>query len=161
MCRVASRLALVMILLGFVVSGCSSPKLYGTLQQNEAMVKHYDVPPQDAFRATKEALLYSGYSIKQEDTQNLTLETYWHPTTADSHYVEVFRRKDFGTVGAYYRLVVKVSPRRKGSSVSITNVAKSFISNVKSSQREEDKVFAKINDFTRKRDIQVTNIGLQ
>ncbi len=143
------------------VWGCSKPALYGTTMENQPVVKYLNVPPQEAFRAAKEALLFRGYSIKQEDTANLTLETYWQPTTADSHYVEVFRRKDFGTVGAYFRLYVKVKPRHSGSSVSITNVAKSFISNVKTSEREETEVMDKIADFTRQRDIQVTNIGLQ
>jgi hypothetical protein len=91
----------------------------------------------------------------------MTLETYWQPTTADSHYVDVFGREDYGTVGAYYRLAVKVTPKGDGSRVGITNVAKSFISDLKSSGREEDRVFEKISDFTRKRDIKVTNIGLQ
>lgn len=144
-----------------LAAGCSKPALYGTLQESESVTRYYQVPPQQALRAAKEALLYLGYSIKQEDDKNFTLETYWQPTTADSHYVEVFRRKDFGTVGAYYRLVVKVTPRRSGSRVSITNAAKSYISNLKTSHREEDRVFSKVDDFTRKRDIQVTNIGVQ
>jgi hypothetical protein len=64
-------------------------------------------------------------------------------------------------VGSYYRLLVKVSAQGNGSRVGITNVAKSIISNLKSSKREEEELFFKIADFTRKRDIQVTNIGLQ
>jgi len=160
--RVVSKLGLGFFLLSLVAAwGCSKPALYGSTMESPPMVHYFDVPPQEAFRAAKESLLFRGYSIKQEDAQNFTLETYWQATTADSHYVEVFRRKDYGTVGAYYRLFVKIKPRNNGSSVSITNVAKSFISNVKSSQREETEVMDKIADFTRKRDIQVTNIGLQ
>jgi len=160
--RLKSLLVLTLVLVGGVGLGaCSKPALYGTLQENESITRYYQVPPEQAFRAAKEALLFLGYSIKQEDDKNFTLETFWQPTTADSHYVEVFRRKDFGTVGAYYRLAVKISPRRSGSSVSVTNFAKSFISNVKTSQVEENRVLHKMDDFTRKRDIQVTNIGLQ
>lgn len=140
---------------------CSKPALYGTTQESESVVKYYSVPPKQAFRAAKEALHYLGYSIKQEDPQKLFLETYWQPATADSHYVEVFGRRDYGTVGAYYRVVILIKSRANGSSLKITNVAKSIISNVKSSNREEDKIVSKINDFTRRRDIQVTNIGLQ
>ena len=151
-------------LLSFVLiagAACSKPKLYGTIQEAKEVVKFYQVPPEDAFRAAKEALAFRGYSIKTIDETNKTIETYWQPSTADSHYVEVFGRRDYGTVGAYYRLSVKVSPRANGSSVAITNVAKSFISNLKSTERVEDEVFEKISDFTRKRDINVTNIGLQ
>lgn len=150
--------AFILVLIFF---GCSKPALYGTLQENEAMVKYYQVSPEAAYRAAKEALVYLGYSLKKEDPEKKFLETFWQPTTADSHYVEVFGRRDYGTVGAYYRMVVKITPRRGGSQVSIINAAKSFISNLKSSQRQEVLVFEKVDDFTRKRDIQVTNIGLQ
>ena len=149
----------VLLLLG--TAACSKPKLYGQIQESEAIVKYFAVPPADAYRAAKEALIFRGFSLKEADDANMTLETYWQPTTADSHYVLVFGRRDFGTVGAYYRMAVKVTPQGSGSKVSITNVAKSFISDLKSSNREEDELFIKVSDFTRKRDIQVTNIGLQ
>lgn len=154
------RILLVSLTL-VAASACNKPKLYGTIQEAKEVVKNYQVPPEDAFRAAKEALAFRGYSFKTVDETNKTIETYWQPSTSDSHYVEVFGRKDYGTVGAYYRLVVKVTPRANGSSVSITNVAKSFISNLKSTERVEEEVFEKISDFTRKRDINVTNIGLQ
>lgn len=151
-------------LTAFLLAGaaCSKPALYGTLQESKPIVKYYQVSPEEAFRASKEALLFLGYSMKQEDQAQGLLETYWQPSTADSHYVRVFGQKDFGTTGAYYRIVIKITPRGSGGSeVSMTNAAKSYISNLQSSGEEEDKIFAKINDFTRKRDIQVTNIGLQ
>jgi hypothetical protein len=156
----ALRLLVVLLLLGGAAA-CSKPKLYGSIQESESIVKYFAVPPVDAYRAAKEALIFRGYSLKQADDTAMTLETFWQPATADSHYVLVFNRKDFGTVGAYYRMAVKVTPQGSGSKVSITNVAKSFITDLKSSQREEDELFIKISDFTRKRDIQVTNIGLQ
>ena len=155
------RVILTLVMAGFLLS-CSKPKLFGTLQPSDPVVHNYSVPPQDAFRAVKQALFLNGYSVKEADEAKMTLETYWQPATADSHYVLVFGERDYGTVGAYYRLVVKVSPRgTNGSQVSITNVAKSFISNIKSSDRREDAVLEKVDDFTRKKDINVTNIGLQ
>jgi len=156
----ALRVLPVLLLLGSLIA-CSKPKLYGSVQESEAIVKYYAVPPADAYRAAKEALIFRGYSIKQSDDAAMTLETYWQPSTSDSHYVLIFGKKDYGTVGSYYRMAVKVTPQGSGSKVSITNVAKSFITDLKSSNREEDEVFIKIADFTRKRDIQVTNIGLQ
>ncbi|MFO1462740.1 MAG: hypothetical protein U1F66_03115 [bacterium] len=156
----ATRIVLALGI-GLSFAACSKPKLFGTNQPADPVVKYYSVAPADAFRAAKEALVFRGYSLKEENNQDFTLETYWQPTTADSHYVLVFGRRDYGTVGAYYRLAVKVTPQGSGSKVSITNVARSFITDLKSSNREEDEVFSKISDFTRKRDIQVTNIGLQ
>ncbi len=156
------RILALSLLVGLIVPlGCSKPKLFGTIQEAEEVVQYFEAPPAEAFRATKEALVFRGYSIKEDDETNLSLETFWQPSTADSHYVNVFGRRDYGTVGSYYRLAVKVSAQGNGSRVGITNVAKSIISNLKSSHREEDEVFLKVADFTRKKDIQVTNIGLQ
>lgn len=152
----------LMILFLSAGAACSKPALYGTLQESPPIVRYYQVSPQDVFRASKEALLFLGYSVKQEDPAQGQLETFWQASTADSHYVLVFGRKDFGTTGAYYRIVIKIKPRGQGGSeVTMTNAAKSYISNLKSSTEEENKIFSKIDDFTRKRDIQVTNIGLQ
>ena len=156
----ALRLAMLLPI-GLSLWACSKPALYGTVQEAEPVVKYFAVPPEESFRATKEALTNRGYSLREVDDKNFTLETYWQPTTADSHYVLVFGRRDYGTVAAYYRLAVKVTPQGNGSKVAIANVAKSFITDLKSSHREEDEVFIKVSDFTRKRDIQVTNIGLQ
>ncbi|MCB1215202.1 MAG: hypothetical protein KDK66_06980, partial [Deltaproteobacteria bacterium] len=117
--------------------------------------------PQTAYQAAKESLAYLGYSLREDNEQSKSLQTHWQPTTSDSHYVEVFNRKDFGTVGAYYYLAVNVIPRGQGSVVTLRNVAKSVISNLKSSRREETRFFGKMADFTRAKDIEVTNIGLQ
>ncbi|HCU26002.1 MAG TPA: hypothetical protein DF383_13375 [Deltaproteobacteria bacterium] len=149
------------VVVGFGLVACNKPKLFGTTQAAPEVVKYFAVPPTDAFRATKEALVFRGYSLKQVDESKMTMETYWQPSTADSHYVLVFGKPDYGTVGSYFRLAVRVTPQGSGSRIGITNVAKSFISNVKSSGRLEDQVFEKVADFTRKQDIQVTNIGLQ
>ena len=151
----------VLLASAIVFSACSKPKLYGTLQNSEKLVRYYQADPDETFRAVKQALLFQGYSLKKVDEESRSLETYWQPTTSDSHYVEVFGRKDFGTVGAYYRIQVKVEEWNNGSRVSLVNVANSIISNLKSSYREEDRVLTKVDDFTRRRDIQVTNIGLQ
>ncbi|MCE9625555.1 MAG: hypothetical protein K8R69_08930, partial [Deltaproteobacteria bacterium] len=156
----ALRIAMLLPI-GLCLLACSKPALYGTVQEAEPVVKYFAVPPAEAFRAAKESLAFRGYSLKEVDDKNFTLETYWQPTTADSHYVLVFGEPDYGTVSAYYRLAVKVTQQGNGSKVAITNVAKSFISDIKSSHREEDAVFIKVSDFTRKRDIQITNIGLQ
>ena len=152
------KIFIALLLLGAFVA-CSKPKLYGTIQKNPSVVRDYVVPPEEAFRAVQEAIEERGYSIKQRDGREL--ETYWQPTFADSHYVEVFGRKDFGTVGAYYYIEARIEPSATGSRVVLTNIANSFIANLKSSNREEERIFDKVDDFTRKRDIKVTNIGLQ
>lgn len=157
--RVLSRLAILFSLV-LIFSACNKPALYGTVQESDSITQNFKAPPPAAFEAAKHALVYLGYSLKQENPEQGILETYWQPTKAGSHYVSVFGRRDYGTVGAYYQLRVKVRPRGEGSAVSVANISKSFISNLKSAEREEREFLSKVDDFTRK-DIQVTNIGPQ
>ncbi len=152
--------ALSLVALGMV--SCGKPRLFGKDQAVVPIIKNYPVDVKGALKATKEALAYNGYAIQSEDDAQGILETHWQASTSDSHYVDFFNRRDMGTVGSYYKLVVKVSPKGQADSqVEISSVAKSIVSNLKSTGVEENKVFSKIGDFTRKSNIEVTNVGLQ
>lgn len=144
-----------------LLTHCGKPRLFGQEMEINPIIKNYPVGAQAALVAAKEALAYNGYNIQKEDDEKGLLETHWQPTTSDSHYVLLFDRQDRGTVGAYHKLVVKVTPKGNNSQVEIYSLAKSFVSNLKSTKIEEEKIFAKIADFTRKANIDVTNVGIQ
>jgi len=140
---------------------CGKPRLFGKDMAIEPIRKDYAVDAKVALQAAKEALEINGYSVQKEDDSKGLLETHWQASTSDSHYVIVFNRQDRGTVGSYHKLVVTVSPKGSGSQVEIYSLAKSFVSNLRSTGIEEEKVFSKLADFTRKNNIEVTNVGLQ
>ncbi len=144
-----------------VFGACGKPRLFGKEMSGRPIVKVFQVDPDSAYASAKEALVFQGYDLSKDDSNEKTLETHWQPATSDSHYVDFFERQDRGTVGAYHRLVVKVKPKGNDSEVEIYSLAKSIISNLKSTGIEEEKVFTKIADFTRKHDIEVTNVGIK
>ncbi|MBL7686201.1 MAG: hypothetical protein JNK65_09255 [Deltaproteobacteria bacterium] len=154
---------LTLILLSTVVlTSCGKPRLFGKEMTLEPVTKVYPVKPIDAVKAVKEALAVNGYNVQKQDLPHGILETHWQPTSSDSHYVVVFGRQDRGTVGAYHRLLIEVCPVGSDSStVKIVSQAKSIISNVHSTGIEEEKIFDKIADFTRKANIDVTNVGIR
>jgi hypothetical protein len=141
--------------------GCGKPRLFGKEMEITPIIKVFPLNVQDAIKSAKEALAYNGYNVQKEDDKEGLLETHWQPTTSDSHYVVVFNRQDRGTVGAYHKLVLKITPQGNDSKIEIYSLAKSIISNLKSTGIEEQKVLAKIADYTRKPDINVTNVGIQ
>lgn len=158
--QIVCSLLVMVFLMGLL--GCGKPRLFGKDQASDPIVKIFPIDSKAAFQAAKEALAFNGYNIQTEDDKQGILETHWQPSTSDSHYVWVFNRKDRGTVGSYHRLIVKVTPKGTNESqVEIYSLAKSFISNLKSTGVEEQKVLAKIADFTRKANIDTTNVGLQ
>lgn len=155
-----------MLALGiFVLSGlahCGKPRLFGKEMEIRPILKTFSVEPKLVLKSAKEALALQGYNLAREDLAHGVLETHWQSTTSDSHYVNFFNRQDRGTVGAYHKLIIKITPEgKKSSRVEIYSLAKSIISNVISTGIEEEKVLKKIDDFTRKQDIQVTNVGIQ
>ena len=154
--------ALAFLILLATLAHCGKPRLFGKEMAVNPIKKTFPVDTKAAFAATKEALAFYGYNIQKEDEKTTTLESHWQPTTSDSHYVIVFNRPDYGTVGAYHKLVVKISSKGTNQSeVEISSQAQSIITNLVSSGNEENKIFAKIADFTRKPSIEVTNVGLQ
>lgn len=155
-------LLLVLGLMAVNLSSCGKPRLFGKDQEVKPVIKTFPVDTKASLAAVKESLNYNGYAIQSSDDATGTLETHWQPSTSDSHYVEFFNRRDMGTVGAYYKLVIKVTPKgQNDSQVEVSNVSKSIVTNLKSTEMEEDKILTKVGDFTRKSNIEVTNVGLQ
>ena len=154
----------VVLILWFISAasaGCGKPRLFGKEMEVRPITQSFPVDAKTAFKATKDALAFYGYDVQKEDEKASTLETHWQPTTSDSHYVIVFNRPDYGTVGAYHKVVAKISSQGNQSTVEIYSQAQSIISNRVSIGHEEHKILTKIADFTRKPNIEVTNVGLQ
>lgn len=155
------QIALLMMVF-IALAGCGKPRLFGKEMEIHPITQTFPVDAKMAFKATKEALAFYGYDIQKEDENTSSLETHWQPATSDSHYVIVFNRPDYGTVGAYHKLVAKITSKGTNESqVEIYSQAQSIISNLVSSGIEEHKVLTKVADFTRKPNIEVTNVGLQ
>ena len=138
---------------------CSKPLLFDTVQNMKPLVKFVEADQAQVVSAAKQALESNGYRVQNETANQL--ETGWQPTTADSHYVAYFERQDRGTVGAYHKLVLNFSSEGGKTRVEIASIAKSIVSNLQSTQIEENKVLKRIQDFTRPANVQVTNVGIR
>lgn len=157
------KLSVFLVLISAItLSSCGKPRLFGKEQEIAPVSQSFPIDTKSALTAVKESLQYNGYAIQSSDDAKGVLETHWQPSTSDSHYVDFFQRKDRGTTGSYYKLVIKVSPKGQADSVvEVSNVAKSIVSNLKSTGMEEEKILTKVGDYTRKSNIEVTNVGLQ
>ena len=74
-----------------IAGACSKPKLYGTIQEAEPVTKYLQVPPEEAFKASKEALAAQGYSlvggrVAYVDHQRAAVVVYRH----GAHIINVF-----------------------------------------------------------------------
>ncbi len=142
------------------LAACNKVILHSHDKDFDPAVKTFSVPPEDALKAAKEALLSRGYRIHDEDKEKI--RTAWLSTKADSHYVDLFDRKDYGTIGAYFRIVVHVTEKNGKSEVEISAPIRSVITGrVRTSYYEEKRILAKMTDLLRKDDFEITNVGVE
>jgi uncharacterized lipoprotein len=142
-------------------ASCNKAILYSKDREMEPVTKVFSEAPAETYQAAKRALLRLGYKIHREDEGQGTIETGWLPTKASSHYVDLFDRQDYGTVGAYYKIQLAVREKGAKAEVEISAPVRSIVGRIKSAGSEEKKVLNKIADLLRKEDFEITNVGVQ
>jgi hypothetical protein len=146
-----------------VSASCTKVLVHGRDKDMDPVTQLYSTSPEVAYKTGKEALIRLGYKIENEDDKTGTLITNWNSTKATSHYVDLFDRKDYGTVGAYYRLKLQVTESTAGKTqVAVSAPVRSLITGrMRTSNREEKKVLKKIRDLLRSDDFEMTNVGVE
>lgn len=150
----------ISLLLIFTLLGCNKAVVHGKVRPIAPIAQTYSSSTTETFAAAKKALTLLGYEIKEEDATEGLLRTDWRSTKSSSHYTELFDQKDYGTVGAYYRLEVKVGEQDGKGKVWVSAPVKSLVGHQKSTTTEEKKVLQKIGDLLRSPDFEMTNLGV-
>lgn len=140
--------------------GCTKTFSVAKPQNLPAYQATFAVSPNDLYYALRWALTNHGYPIADEDFQNGVITTHYVPVTATSHYVDVFGRKDFGVTNSHHQLEARLMPKEGVTIVTLHSRAQSVAQPFRSTGDEERKILAKMGDYLRKKNIQVTNLGL-
>lgn len=151
---------LPLLLLTLLIGGCNRAIVHGRERPIEPLSRSYPQPVDQTFQAAKQALTQLGYEIRQEDKGEGLIRSSWVSTKATSHYTDLFDQKDYGTVGTYYRVELKVTAHNGKSQVTVGLPVKSLVPHQKSTYREERRVLRKIADLLRKDDFEMTNLGV-
>lgn len=160
--RVFKKIGKIGFALGLVclLAHCAKPLLYGKVQKVAAVRESFAYSYDEVYAATLWALEQEGYSIEESSKERGTIITDWTPSTPDSHYVEVFGRRDYGTTASYYHLDIALyQDDQKKIQVVVRSVAKSVVTRLFSTQIEEHHVIDRIQNYLRGRDIDLTNLG--
>ena len=164
--RKVNRLALVLAILlaGVILNGtltaCAEPLLYAKTQQVIAVTRSYTQGYDKVFDAAKWALIREKYSIIDESRSRGTLITNWTPSTPDSHYVEVFGRRDYGTTGSYYHLDLAIYQDHGHIQVVVRSITKSLVNRLHSTGITENKILDDTHTYLLGKDIEITNLGI-
>lgn len=154
------KLILGLVAISFL-GACNKAILYSRDKAMPPVSQTFKTSTPDAFKAVREVVKNMGYKIEREDEKQGSLITGWLSTKTDSHYIDLFDKRDYGTIGAYYRLEVRVTDQEGKALVEIAAPTRSVISGrLKSSHIEEEKVLAKVTDLLRREDFEMTNVGV-
>lgn len=160
--RIFKTLFLIIILSG-VAAGCAKPLADAKTYTMKPVVRVIPSDPNTIYYGIKWAMDEMGYPLGEEDLVGGVVESKWVPVGAASHYVDVFKRKDYGaTDGAYYKMNIRIIPGvAGGSEVRAWTEVKSLVINVKSTGDKERTILQKIAEHSRGNMIKVTNIGVE
>lgn len=143
------------------LGACAHPMIRASVTPMDPVERQYAADPNRCYYAVRHALAARGYPVAQEDLPGGVITTAWVPTTADSHFLQPFRSRDYGTTGGYHQLEVRVVPSASGrTQVVVTSRCKSVAAFLVSSGVEEGAVLAAIGDYLRSAEVEVTNVGV-
>ena len=153
----------VLVLVAVLPSvSCYKVLVHAKDKEQEAVTELYGSSVPETLKVGREALSRLGYRIEREDSAENTLYTGWQSAKPTSHYVDLFDHRDYGTVGAYYRIKLTAEERAGKTQVSVSAPTRAIISGrLKTSFQEEKRVLKKIRDLLRTDDFDITNVGVE
>lgn len=153
--------AMACALLLFLLPSCSKPMADAKVAKDvEYVSRDYAADANDIYYAVRWALVECAYPLANENMQDGIITTAWVPITSNSHYVEIFGRRDFGVTNSYHQIEIQVVPEDGRTRVKSGSRFKTMVANMKSSGVEERKILDRIGDRLRKTEPEVTNLGI-
>lgn len=141
---------------------CTSVMVYATDHTTEAVTKKYTGDAMTVYEKSKKALENLGYDITSADDYQYQITTGWRPVKSDSHYLELFKRKDYAASdGSYYQLAVNCVSEGSYTRVDVKTTVKSAAGKLSSSKSLEKSFLSRLDDALRSPQIQVTNVGVE
>lgn len=148
-------------LICFSVIACTKVVVYGVDTVTEAVTERYSSNVATAVQKAEEALKSLGYHVLQVDHATGRIKTGWRPVKASSHYLTLFKRREYSaSQGAYYQLVVDVREDGPWVAVSVATLVKSVAGRLSSSHVVEKAFLKRFSDFMRSPQIEMTNVGV-
>lgn len=145
-----------------LTQSCAKPLAEGHLLATPPVTKVFAKDANSIYYAAKWAMGQMGYPEGSEDLAGGVVESKWVPTTASSHYIDTVGGKDYGAIGAYYKLVITIVPVDNGENrVEIATKVKSLVNGVQSTGNKERELLAHVAHHTRSFEANVTNLGIE
>lgn len=153
-----------LILFWTIFSGqlCTKEIIYAKNYFTQPYKAYFQTDKASVIKAIEKTLDRFGYEIQHLNEEKGSFITSWRPVEGDSHYFNLFGRKDYGmTDGAYYQLTVDTYQEGNQLKVTVGTTVKTIVGKLHSSGKVERKVIAQLNDYLRSPQIEMTNVGVK
>lgn len=158
--RVLFNLILVACWMSLSGQLCTKKIVYSRDFFTQPVVRDYEHNRATVWDAVQSTLERMGYPINRLEGEG-RIETGWLPVEADSHFVNLFERKDYGlTDGTYYQVIVDMEESGSILRVAISTTVKSIVGKVESTKKIERRIFRQLDDVLRSPQIEMTNVGV-
>ena len=138
---------------------CTKPMVIGHDRPTEPIRKGFSSPSVAVFEAAEQALKQMDFKVEYADQDQGVLRTGWVPTTADSHYIELFGQKDFGVTNSYYHLAIRIEEGGEKVVLEVSAPLRTMVAKMQSSHFQEKRFLSKVKNLLRSADFKVTNVG--
>lgn len=157
------KVCLLLIVSFFATAGaCTKVVTYGKDFKTNAISHTFSSNSAIAMELSKKALETLGYKIENYNLESGQIVTGWQPTTSGSHFLRLFKRKDYsGNAGVYYQFNVVVTEQTTGVLVSAYTTIKSIVGPLESSKQLENKFFKQLKTYMRSPQIIMTNVSVE
>ena len=160
-CKILKIVLVLTAIVGTTVQ-CTKVMVYASDHPTEAVSKKYSGDSMVVYEKSKKTLETLGYTLTTTDDYQHQITTGWRPVKSDSHYLGLFKRRDYAASdGSYYQLNVTCVSESSGTRVDVKTIVKSVSGKLSSSKSIEKNFLSHLDNAVRSPQIEVTNVGVE
>lgn len=160
--KVLILIGVVFISFSFSAQTCTKEIVYGRDYYTTPKKAYFQADRTEMMESIQKALEQQGYEVQNIDESKGRVTSGWRAVEVDSHYFDLFGRKDYGSSdGAYYQVMVDLMEEGAQTKILVSTKVKTIVGKLESSGKVERRLLETIEDFLRPPQIELTNVGVR
>ncbi|MBI4411696.1 MAG: hypothetical protein HY541_04350 [Deltaproteobacteria bacterium] len=141
---------------------CTKEIVYGKDYYTQPKTAWFSNDKATVMASIQKTLERFGYQIHNIDEEKGRITSGWRPVEGDSHYFNLFGRKDYGiSDGAYYRLTVDLAQEGSQVKVAVGTTIKTVVGQLETSGKLERRIIDQLETYLRPPQIEMSNVGVR
>ena len=146
----------------FSAQMCTKDIVYGRDFYTNSVHETFSNDKASVMASVQKTLDKMGYAVNVVDESKGEVITGWRPVEAESHYVKLFERRDYGAAdGSYYQLTVDLSDVGSKIKVAVGTKVKTIVGKLETTGRVENRFLDQLRNDLRSPNVELTNVGVK